>query len=255
MKELSKEFCYKSGEKLDMEVKPIIKLAIGTIAMEHHITEAWKNHIEKLYDELDELKKEIHFEYDHLFIYNKPRPEAREILVKQVLKAKATHLFFIDADTFIPEGALKSLLKTIKKTDYKVLCLPVYLKKMPLISNIFQDSMFAPLSKLPRKIFKIDLTGLAACLIDTKVFKEIEAPFFQGKFDNVVEREGSQDIHFHLKTGEDIAFFFKLKKANIDVYCEPNFICEYYDQERDIFYPSLIKSKEKCYEEEEVKND
>jgi len=224
-----------------MEPAPI-KLAIGTITLTSDITKLWFEHNKELDKELDKLKKETNFEYNHIIIKDLPIVEARQRLVEEALKEKYTHLFFNDSDTFIPKNALAYLLQTATNFDIKVICLPVYLKRMPLISNIYQDMMFAPLAKLPRGRFKIDLTGLAACLIDLSVFNKIEKPYFVGKW-RVMNAKG---INFHLKTSEDTAFFYKLKRANIDVYCDTKYICEHYDKQRDLFFPSLINKN--CYE-------
>jgi hypothetical protein len=237
------EFCYKDGEKRDLKAPPI-RLAIGTIALTKDLTDVWVQHCKRMDLELEEIKKEIDFDYGHIVIKDMPRPEARTRIVNEVLAKGFSHLFWLDSDSFVPQGAMKSILQTAINNDYKALCLPVYLKRMPLISNIYQDAMFAPICKLPRQVFRIDLTGLAACLIDMEVFKSIQPPYFEGDW-RVMNANG---INFHLKTGEDTAFFYKLKRANIPVYCEPKFICEHYDREKDLFFPSLIGSKEMCYD-------
>jgi len=236
------DYCYKDGKKLIMEPPPI-NLAIGTVTLTSDLTVQWIKHQKEIDEELEKLKKETNFKYNHIIIKDLPIVEARQRLVEETLNKKYSHLFFLDSDVFIPKGALEYLLQIAINFDVQVLCLPVYLKRMPLISNIYQDMMFAPLAKLPNKRFKIDLTGLAACLIDLNVFKKIEKPYFVGKW-RIMNTKG---INFHLKTSEDTAFFYKLKQANIDVYCDPKYICEHYDKQRDLFFPSLINKK--CYED------
>jgi len=79
------------------------------------------------------------------------------------------------------------------------------------------------------------------------VFSKIEKPYYIGEW-RVLSTE--TDVTFHLKTKEDTAFFFKLKRKHIDVYCDPHFICEHYDKENDRFYPSLVGNKQqRCYDE------
>jgi len=240
------DFCYKDGQKLNPKV-PEVRLAICTIALSDHQTEVWMNHMKGLYKELDLIKDDIQFSYKHLFVFDKSYEVAREEITEQVLTGKYTHMLFIDCDTFIPRTAIKVMLQTVQNYNYQVLCLPVYLKMMPLVSNIYEDVMFAPISKLPREIFKIDLTGLAAVLINVNVFSKIEKPYYIGEW-RVLSTE--TDVTFHLKTKEDTAFFFKLKRKHIDVYCDPHFICEHYDKENDRFYPSLVGNKQqRCYDE------
>ncbi len=239
---MNRDYCYKDGKKLVLGSPPI-KLAIGTITLTTDITELWLKHNIEIDKELDKLKQKTNFEYNHIVVKDLPIVEARQRIVEEAIKEKYTHLFFMDSDTFIPKDAIISLIQTATNLDIQVICLPVYLKRMPLISNIYQDMMFAPLAKLPRERFKIDLTGLAACLIDLNVFSKIEEPYFIGEW-KVVNTKG---INFHIKTGEDTAFFYKLKRAGIDVYCEPKYICEHYDRQKDLFFPSLINKN--CYED------
>jgi len=242
---MKNEHCYKNGKRLEMKSPPI-RLAIATVALIEHVSPAWTDHMQQIYKELESLKTEIDFEWQHHFVYNKPRFTARQEVTEAILKHPIgyTHMLFLDCDTFPTKGSIKHMLQLSMNQDYPVLCYPVYLKRMPLISNIYEDVMFAPICKLPRVVFKIDLTGLAACLIELEVFKKIQPPYFEGDWRVMA----ANDINFHLKTGEDTAFFFKLKRAEISVMCDPNYIWEHYDDARDLFYPSLIGNKERCYE-------
>jgi len=230
-----------------LEIKKIrIKLAIAVIALETDFTKIWKDRLQALFKELDAIaqEKEVEFTWAYREVLNKPRHIARQEITESIIKDGFNYLFFIDSDTFIPQGAIRHILQLAINQDYKVVCLPVYLKRMPLVSNIFEDLMFVPLAKLPRTRFKIDFTGLAAVLIDLEVFTKIQSPYYEGEW-KVIQ---IKDVNFHLKTGEDTAFFYKLKRAGIDVWCEPKFICEHYDAQKDIFFPALIGNKELCYE-------
>ena len=220
-------------------MKKSTRLAIGIIALKNHLTDKFTEYNQKLYSELSQIKN---LKFKEMMVLDKPIPEAREEIAQTAIKEKFDYLFFLDSDTFIPSNAIPHILQTAINNNYQIICLPVYLKQMPLISNIYVNSMFAPLSKLPKNLFKIELTGLAACLINLEVFKKIQQPYFKGKW-----RVRIKDINFHLQCGEDIAFFYKLKREGIDVYCEPKFICDHYDMDKDLFYPSLVGKKEVCY--------
>jgi len=242
---MNSDFCYKGAEKLEVKFPPI-KLAIATIALKSHVSQKWLDWMQDIYKELEAIKKEIDFEWKHHFVYDKERPIARHEIVDTILKHERnyTHMLFLDCDTFPSKNSIKHMLQTAMNHDYPVLCYPVYLKRMPLISNIYEDIMFVPICKIPTKIFKIDLTGLAACLIELDVFKKIEMPYFQGDWRVMT----AKNINFHLKAGEDTAFFFKLKRAGITVMCDPTYIWEHYDEVRDLFYPSLVGDIDLCYE-------
>lgn len=220
-------------------MKTPIRLAIGIAALKRHITDKFTEYNKKLYLELDRIK---YLGYEEIIVLDKPIPDAREEIIRTAIKQGFDYLFFLDSDTFIPSNAIPHILQQAIDEDYQVICLPVYFKRMPLISNIYVDSMFAPLSKLPRNLFKIELSGLAACLINLEVFKKIQPPYFKGKW-----RLRVKGTNFHLECGEDIAFYYKLKGAKVDVYCEPKFICDHYDLNKDLFYPSLIGNMEVCY--------
>ena len=230
-----------------MEIKKVkIKLAIATIALTQDKTPIWQDRLKVLFKELDEIAKEneVDFTWAYREVLDKPRHLARQELTDSIIKEGFSHLFWLDSDTFIPQGAMRHILQLAINMDLKVVALPVYLKRMPLVSNIFEDIMFVPLAKLPRARFKIDLTGLAAVLIDLEAFTKIQKPYYEGEW-RVMQ---INDVNFHLKTGEDTSFFYKLKRAGIEVWCEPRFICEHYDAQKDIFFPALIGNKELCYE-------
>lgn len=233
--------CYKDGTKQEMDVlNP--HLLVATISRMEDRSELWDRSRDRLTNEL----KSMGLSFDWIFTWDKGYAEARQECVEVAKIQKATYILFIDSDTFIPPGAIKEILLTALKTKIQVIALPVYLKRFPLISNIHQDIMFEKLAKLPREMFKIDLTGLAACLIDMEVFDKISEPYFRGDLTIL----GLNGINFHLKTGEDTAFFLKIKNAGIQAWCEPRFICSHYDKKNDIMYPQLEKGIEGCYDDE-----
>jgi hypothetical protein len=236
------DFCYKDGQKKEMDILKL-HLLVATITRDEDKLNLWDRFRDRLTNEL----KTIGLSFDWIFIWNKGYAEARQECVEVAKIQKATHILFIDSDTFIPPDATKDILLTAVNYGLQVIALPVYLKRFPLISNIHQDIMFEKLAKLPRNLFQIDLTGLAACLIDMKVFDKIQEPYFRGDL-TILNNKG---INFHLKTGEDTAFFLKIKQAGIKAYCEPKWICSHYDKRNDIMYPQLEKGLEGCYDDEE----
>jgi len=214
-----------------------MKLAIATIARKEDLTAKWLEYRE----EQDSLLRAFNLDFERFDLMDKPIAEARQKITEIILDRKEfTHMLFIDSDTFIPAHKIFGLVDLAH--DFEVMCYPVYLKRMPLITNIYPDMAFMPLIKLPRKIFQIELTGLAACIIDLRVFDKIDKPWYKGKWK---VRVG--DVDFRFSAGEDTAFFYKLKRAGVKVYCNPKYIPSHYDKMNDIFYPDLIKDKERCY--------
>jgi GT2 family glycosyltransferase len=228
-----------------------MKLAIATVLRTSDYTKRWER----------SLRDSVNFLIDcHLTeevktfrLWDKPIPEARQEITERILaEGKYTHMLFIDSDTFITGEQLIHLVNEVIEKDYDVLCYPVYLKSMPLITNIYTDMLFRPLAKMPgKKVFEIELTGLAACLINLKVFSKIDKPWFKGKWK---VRQKGRDFHFSM--GEDTAFFYKLKRAGIKIYCDPRHICSHYNMKEDLYYPELsstrnraniIINKKRCY--------
>jgi len=213
-----------------------MRIAIATVARTEDLTDSWQ----KFNTEQDKILKPYNT-FERFCLLDKPIAQARQEITETIIASKKfTHILFIDSDTFVTAEQILYLADKIEELD--VLCYPVYLKQMPLISNIYIDMMYMPLSKLPRGMFKIELTGLAACIIDLNVFKKIEKPWYKGSW-----KLRSGVIDFHLKAGEDTAFFYKLKKEGIDIYCDPKYIPSHWDRHSDVYYPDEITNKERCY--------
>jgi len=213
-----------------------MKLAIATIARKEDLTDKW---LEYNFEQ-DSILKESNLDFKRVYLMDKPIVEARQQITETILKSKEfTHMLFIDSDTFV---SANQIIYLSSLTCFEVMCYPVYLKRMPLVTNIYPDMMFMPLIKLPKNIFQIELTGLAACIIDLRVFDKIDKPWYKGKWK---VRVG--DVDFRFNAGEDTAFFYKLKRVGIKVYCSPKYIPSHYDKINDIFYPDLIKDKGRCY--------
>jgi hypothetical protein len=234
------QHCYKDGLKKEIEILNH-HLLVATIIRDQDKCELWDRFRDRMMNEL----KTIGLSFDWIFVWNKECAEARQECVEIAKKQKASHILFVDSDTFIPPDAINNIMRTSVHGNTKIIALPVYLKRFPLISNIHQDIMFEKLAKLPRQLFQIDLTGLAACLIDMKVFDKIQEPYFRGDLTIL----GYNGINFHLKTGEDTAFFLKVKQAGIKAYCEPQWICQHYDKYNDVMYPRVEKGIEGCYDD------
>jgi len=215
-----------------------MKLAIATILRKEDYTKRWHSSLKEAiaYLQVCGLTEEI----KSFFVWDKAIPEARQEITEKILAEKRfTHMLFIDSDTFINGEQLIHLVNEVIEKGYDVLCYPVYLKTIPLISNIYIDIMFRPLPKmLDRKVFEIEMTGLAACMISLDVFSKINRPWFKGRWK--VRQNGR---FFHLQTGEDTAFFYKLRKEGIKIYCDPTRIPSHYSKEKNLYYPELSSAR------------
>ena len=120
-----------------------------------------------------------------LTIYNKRGsilPQLREELVRDALKADATHILFVDSDQTFPPDTLNRLLAW--KLPF-VAC-NVVVKTFPAVPTA---RALDPLDNRGRVVYstgpgleKVWRIGLGVALIDTQVFRAIEEPWFLMKY-------------------------------------------------------------------------
>ncbi len=118
----------------------------------------------------------------------------RERLVQRAIELKCTHLLFVDSDmAFNPDAVLKLL-----KRKKAVIGAPYNRRQLPLTTTMVNPK------DLKAKLTEVEAVGTGFLLIDLKVFKDLEAPwFFWG--------EG---------TGEDYWFCDKARKAGHKIWAD-----------------------------------
>jgi len=139
---------------------------------------------------------------------NLPLDVNRNNAVREAIEMGADHVFFIDHDNILPPDTL------IKLLQYNVPVVgALYFERkyphLPLI-YIFEDDYQTVriVYDYPKGLVKVDVIGLGCSLIDVNVFKQMPEPWF------TYEHKG------HVWGTEDIAFFHKLKEANVGVYID-----------------------------------
>ena len=128
--------------------------------------------------------------------------ENRNYLAVQALKNGSDYLLFVDDDMIFPADTLDKLLKTGKQ----IVGVLSYSRKLPLQATVWKPE------DIKEALFECEQVGGGVLLIDTKVFNEMERPWF------AFETYDSGMI----KVGEDAYFCQKAKTRGISVWCEPS---------------------------------
>lgn len=127
---------------------------------------------------------------------------ARTFCVKDAIKNKATHIFFVDSDMSLPPDTLQRLLdhkKDIVTVEYSRRQLP-------------PESVTHPLEeKSETELYKAARIGGGCLLIDLDVFNHIKTPWFN--FGRNAEGE--------VVMGEDTWFANTARDAGYDVWIDP----------------------------------
>ena len=139
--------------------------------------------------------------------------DQRNSLVKTALEIKADYLLFVDADMRFPKDTLKILMahdKDIIGVNATTRSEPVKPTAKNFIVNEDQSVDWLPIySNVRSGIEKADGIGCGVMLVKTKVFKEMEEPYFY------FEQLGNNKI-----LGEDIYFCIKAKDEGFDTWVD-----------------------------------
>lgn len=139
----------------------------------------------------------------------------RNKLIDEAIKAKATHIMFIDADmTFPPDGILKLLShkKDIIGANYNVRLDPNSISATgPTTKMKVKGEVVSMLSEgFPTELFKCHAVATGFMLIKLDCLKKLQKPYFDAWID-------SNGNHYT----EDVQFCHNANEAGIEVYCDP----------------------------------
>lgn len=166
--------------------------------------------------ELVNYSKEIYF---HILVANRGYHigENRNYCVVQAQKNQSDYLFFVDDDMTFEKDTLTRLWTQEKD----IIGVNSYSRCLPLSSTVglmdkegkymHPDRHTAWEMRIPDELFKCYFVGTGIMLIDMKVFDKIEKPYFSFTSD-----ENGMIVH-----GEDGSFCDKVKKAGMDIWCDP----------------------------------
>jgi len=166
--------------------------------------------------ELVSCSKEIDF---HVLVANRGYTiaENRNYCVVQAQRNQSDYLLFIDDDMTFEKETLEKLLA--HKVD--VIGVNSYSRCLPLSSTVglmdadgkymHPEKHTAWEMRIPETPFTCYFVGAGVMLIDMKVFEKIEKPYFSF----------STDENGQIVNGEDGSFCDKVRKAGMDIWCDP----------------------------------
>uniref|UniRef100_A0A6M3IHE2 Glycosyltransferase n=1 Tax=viral metagenome TaxID=1070528 RepID=A0A6M3IHE2_9ZZZZ len=151
----------------------------------------------------------------------------RTFLFREAYNKGADYLLFIDTDIIWQPEDIERLMEL----DKDVAC-GVYKSRRPLqdIENAYvifgkrDDGKLAVYEKLPDVPFKADAAGLGFCLLKRQVLETMinKIPELGYPFDYMtIDEMGQEHDGLSSFVGEDMAFFYRLKKAGFDLWVHP----------------------------------
>jgi len=182
-------------------------------------------------------------------VTGKPIVEARTLLVERAMSENADALFFVDDDTLIEAHALKKLAShgdpfvtglVFRKLpdEYTSACIGWRHERLMGLWQ-FSDDWCWP------DYFEVDVCGLAAALIDMRLFRRITK---RGRnwfdFNWFFTHESPSGLKSFIPQGEDIHLCLEAKRAGFRIYCDSSVRCGHLDTRTGRVYPSAAKWRE-----------
>ncbi len=159
-----------------------------------------------------------------------PVDKSRNELVEEAMKRNPDYIMFIDSDNLVAKETLDQLIKVMNEKDADLVT-ALYFQKgkpyLPVIREFKYGGFWNIENPELNKVISIDGCGLGCCLINPRVFKKIEKPYFNFSY----ERWGKRDIQL----SEDLWFCRKLLKKNMRMYCDTGLISSHIGGTVDIF--------------------
>lgn len=152
---------------------------------------------------------------------------ARDILVNQALQSDCDFILFLDTDVIFeyptdPNFALSSLYQVINKDpnskDGKIVSALYRAKQKVGFNNAMWTkasvSGYIAVQQWTGNWIEVDVAGLGCCLIDTRVFKNAERPWFRWELKDDI----SEDFYFYRlakKNGYNTHIFTDVKLSHL----------------------------------------
>lgn len=142
---------------------------------------------------------------------------ARDNLAMQAIQMEADRALWIDSDMVFDPDLLVRLSKTMDETKAEIVTGVCYRRRPPYTPTLFKTldinpetklAKFTEFDEIPKDPFEIEGCGLAACLVDTSVFLDV-----QGKYRAMFEPIGHN--------GEDSAFCWRARQCGNRIIADP----------------------------------
>lgn len=159
------------------------------------------------------------------FISNALIYDARESAVQYALEHNIHWILFIDSDMDIPEDTLQKLISHQKPVVSALAFRRVPNYEPCIYVNTSPEADFPhylPADDWEKdSLISVDATGHGCILINTSIFKFLDAPFYFP----VLSKDHSESL------GEDLAFCYKLKQAGISIFVDTSVECGHIGKE------------------------
>ena len=179
-------------------------------------------------------------QWSYAYTVNKEIADARNRIVEEALKRNAKYIMWIDDDVFPPYDVIAKLMK-----HQKDIITGVYWTKCENEAPVlFKHTGEGPWYDFPRnQLVKVESAGMGCTLVRTSVFEKMAKPYFKSNWIRTLP-DGTTS---RVAVGEDLYFFDKAKENGFEIYCDTSMLCDHYDIDRDIFYPTE-KTRNEFYE-------
>ncbi len=169
-----------------------------------------------------------------------PVSKSRNELVELAMKMDPDYILFLDTDNLVPTTALDNLIKVMEEKDADLVT-ALYFQKakpyLPVIREYKLGGFWNIENPELGTVIAIDGCGMGCCLINPRVFKKLEYPWFKFNY----ETWGRKRIHL----SEDLWFCRNMLRAGMKLYCDASLISSHIGAIIDVFeYMSLFKVRE-----------
>ena len=171
--------------------------------------------------------------------------KARNELVNLALKDNCDYILFIDSDMLIPRGAIDKLLEM----DVDIASGLYFSKGKPYLpvarvkeKTLEGDRHFFLEDFEFNEIIKVAGVGMGCCLIKTKVFKDLEYPYFKLEWR---KHEGKP-----YQIAEDLYFCEEAAKKGYEVHLNTGVVCDHYGTEVNASHFMIYKEQIKIDKED-----
>ena len=137
---------------------------------------------------------------------------------------KWTHVYYVDADVVPPNDGLLKLMRL--DADVCTGIAPIFLedKFCWSVAEGDEDNWRVMDIPLPKEPWEVKSTGAACLLVRREVLEEIGWPYFKMEYQEKWKNGGDP-----IKTGEDMYFAKKIRKAGYKIIADPSIICEHFN--------------------------
>jgi GT2 family glycosyltransferase len=182
---------------------------------------------------------------------------ARNTIVKTALEQNCKYLFFLDDDVLIPRHTIQGLGHILDNgVDENVMvatgiyCTKTY-SPAPVIYR--DNGTGAFLDWRVNEIFDIDSAGAGCMMINTDVFKSLEAPYFRTEEGYKPDANGDNCL---TAVSEDIYFCKTVREKGFKIKAHGAILCAHYDNVKNKFHTlpedSLPVKRELARQQKEI---